>query len=161
MSLTPENASPNMGEMVDADAVGTAGSPGCGDMMRVWLKFREENGRKMIDKASFQGFGCETAIAVANVATQMIQGKPVEEALEMKGTDLAAPLGPLPPMKIHCATLVEEALRLAIQEKPEKKKVVASSPRQGEMLHKMETLSSSMEDAANLRSGMKIKLKKN
>lgn len=104
----------NLGEMQGADAVGTVGSPDCGDMLRMWVKFKEQDGRKVIDRASFQTFGCETAIAVASVATELITGKTVEEALAMSGTELAAPLGPLPPMKIHCAQLVEGALRSAL-----------------------------------------------
>ena len=101
----------NLGEMEAADAVGTAGRSDCGDMLRMWVKFREENGRRVIDRATFQSFGCQTAIAVASIATEMIRGKTAEEALALKGDDLSTPLGPLPPMKIHCAQLVEEALR--------------------------------------------------
>ncbi len=105
----------NLGEMVGADAVGTAGSPGCGDMLRMWVKFKEDpEGRKIIDRATFQTFGCETAIAVASVATELVAGKTVEEALLMSSNDLSAPLGALPPMKIHCAQLVESALRSAL-----------------------------------------------
>ena len=105
----------NLGELKDADAVGTAGSPGCGDMLRIWLKYRKDHqGNQVIDQASFQSFGCETAIAVASVATELLAGKTIQEARQLGGTDLAAPLGPLPPMKIHCATLVEEALRQAL-----------------------------------------------
>jgi nitrogen fixation NifU-like protein len=105
----------NLGEMQNADAVGTVGSPDCGDMLRMWVKFKEdEKGRRVIDRATFQTFGCETAIAVASVATELISGKTIEEALSMSGSELAAPLGPLPPMKIHCAQLVEGALRSAL-----------------------------------------------
>jgi len=105
----------NLGEMTGADAVGTAGSGDCGDMLRMWIKFREdEKGRRIIDKASFQSFGCQTAIAVASMATEMIKGKTPQEALSMSGGDLSAPLGPLPPMKIHCAQLVEGALKNAL-----------------------------------------------
>src|SRR6187431_200553 len=104
----------NVGEMAEADAVGTVGSENCGDMLRMWVKFKEEDGRKVIDRATFQTFGCETAIAVASVATELIAGKTVEEALSMSSGDLAAPLGALPPMKIHCAQLVEGALRNAL-----------------------------------------------
>src|SRR6186713_3705658 len=100
--------------MENADSVGTVGSPDCGDMLRMWVKFKEEDGRKVIDRATFQTFGCETAIAVASVATELIAGKTVEEALNMSGADLSAPLGALPPMKIHCAQLVEGALRSAL-----------------------------------------------
>src|SRR6201992_420081 len=103
----------NLGEMENADSVGTVGSPDCGDMLRMWVKFKEQDGKKVIDRATFQTFGCETAIAVASVATELIAGKTVDEALSMSGEDLSAPLGPLPPMKIHCAQLVEGPLRSA------------------------------------------------
>ncbi len=104
----------NVGELNGADVVGTVGSEDCGDMLRMWVKFKEVDGKRLIDRATFQTFGCETAIAVASVATELISGKTVEEALNMKGDELAAPLGPLPPLKIHCAQLVEEALRSAL-----------------------------------------------
>jgi NifU-like protein involved in Fe-S cluster formation len=104
----------NLGELVGADAVGTVGNEECGDMLRMWVKFKEVEGKRVIDKATFQTFGCETAIAVASLATELISGKTVEEALNMSGDDLAAPLGPLPPLKIHCAQLVEGALRSAL-----------------------------------------------
>ena len=104
----------NLGEMQNADAVGTAGSADCGDMLRMWIKFRDEGGKKVIDRATFQTFGCETAIAVASLATQLIQGKTPEEAMAMDGQALSAELGPLPPMRIHCAQLVEGALRQAL-----------------------------------------------
>jgi nitrogen fixation NifU-like protein len=121
----------NLGEMKDADAIGTAGSADCGDMLRMWVKFKEEGGRKVIDRATFQTFGCQTAIAVASVATEMLAGKTIAEAKSMSGEDLAAPLGALPPVKIHCAKLVEGALRSALSgeeapKKPEEK--VASAP---------------------------------
>jgi NifU-like protein involved in Fe-S cluster formation len=105
----------NLGEMENADAVGTAGSAGCGDMVRLWLKFKEENGKKVIDRASFQSFGCETAIAVASLATEVIRGKTAEEVLKMRPTDLAPDLGPLPPVKLHCTQLVESALHAALE----------------------------------------------
>ena len=104
----------NLGELDGADAVGTVGSEDCGDMLRMWVKFKEVDGKRVIDKATFQTFGCGTAIAVASVATELISGKTVEEALTMSGEDLSAPLGSLPPLKIHCAQLVEEALRSAL-----------------------------------------------
>lgn len=109
----------NVGEMENADTVGTVGSADCGDMLRMWVKFKEDaTGRKVIDRATFQTFGCETAIAVASVATELIAGKTIDEALNMSGAELSAPLGPLPPMKIHCAQLVEGALRSALTGTP-------------------------------------------
>jgi NifU-like protein involved in Fe-S cluster formation len=104
----------NQGEMTDADSVGTVGSPDCGDMMRMWLKFSEKDGKKVIDRASFQAFGCQTAIAVASIATQLLKGKTAEEARHLSAQDLAGDLGTLPPMKIHCGQLVEGALRNAL-----------------------------------------------
>ncbi len=104
----------NLGEMADADAVGTVGSPDCGDMLRMWIKYREQDGKKVIDRASFQSFGCQTAIAVASMATELIRGKTRDEALAMSATELSAPLGALPPMKIHCGQMVEGALKAAL-----------------------------------------------
>jgi nitrogen fixation NifU-like protein len=105
----------NMGELPNADAVGTVGNSGCGEMLRMWIKYKEERGRKVIDQATFQSFGCETAIAVASLATELIKGKTAEEALSLKTDQLAGELGPLPPMKIHCAELVQGALRSALE----------------------------------------------
>jgi len=120
----------NLGEMKDADAVGTVGSADCGDMLRMWVKFKEEGGRKVIDRATFQTFGCQTAIAVASVATEMLAGKTIAEAKLMSGEELAAPLGALPPVKIHCAQLVEGALRSALsgEETPAKPEEKSNAP---------------------------------
>jgi NifU-like protein involved in Fe-S cluster formation len=108
----------NMGELAGADAVGTVGNSDCGEMLRLWVKFREDKGKKVIDRATFQSFGCETAIAVASLATELIRGKTAEEALALRTEELAGELGPLPPMKIHCAQLVEGALRSALDPQP-------------------------------------------
>jgi NifU-like protein involved in Fe-S cluster formation len=113
----------NLGELADADAVGTVGNSDCGEMLRMWVKFKQQDGKKVIDRATFQSFGCETAIAVASLATELIRGKTAQEALALKTEELAGELGPLPPMKIHCAQLVEGALRSALEpEKVQEKK---------------------------------------
>src|SRR5471030_925025 len=122
----------NLGELAGADAVGTVGNSDCGEMLRMWVKFKEQNGRKVIDRATFQSFGCETAIAVASLATELIRGKTAEEALALKTEELAGELGPLPPMKIHCAQLVEGALRSAL--KPEKLEAEPVAPAIGSTL---------------------------
>src|SRR5207245_2499163 len=109
----------NLGELPEADSVGTVGNSQCGEMLRMWIKYKEERGKKVIDKATFQSFGCETAIAVASLATELIRGKTAEEALSLKTEELAGELGPLPPMKIHCAQLVEGALRSALSPQAE------------------------------------------
>jgi nitrogen fixation NifU-like protein len=116
----------NMGELANADAVGTVGNSDCGEMLRMWVKFKEQNGKKVIDRATFQSFGCETAIAVASLATELIRGKTADEALSLKTEELAGELGPLPPMKIHCAQLVEGALRSALE--PEAKPAQKPTP---------------------------------
>src|SRR2546422_116362 len=119
----------NMGELPNADAIGTVGNSECGEMLRLWIKYKEEKGRKVIDRATFQSFGCETAIAVASLATELIRGKTPEEALALKTEELAGELGPLPPMKIHCAQLVEGALRSALEpESSETKPPPPSTP---------------------------------
>ncbi len=118
----------NMGELAGADAVGTVGNSDCGEMLRLWVKFKEDKGRKVIDRATFQSFGCETAIAVASLATELIRGKTAEEALALKTEELSGELGPLPPMKIHCAQLVEGALRSALE--PQKAEPLPPTPGQ-------------------------------
>src|SRR3974390_1832568 len=104
----------NVGELPGADAVGTVGNSDCGEMLRLWVKFKEEKGKKVSDRATFQSFGCETAIAVASLATELIRGKTAEEALALKTEELAGELGPLPPMQNHHAQLAEGALRSAL-----------------------------------------------
>ena len=118
----------NMGELANADAIGTVGSSDCGEMLRMWVKFKDENGKKVIDRATFQSFGCETAIAVASLATELIRGKTAEEALSLKTEELAGELGPLPPMKIHCAQLVEGALRSALEPQNAPAKPIVAVP---------------------------------
>src|SRR5258705_10577565 len=90
----------NMGELTGADAVGTVGNSDCGEMLRMWVKFKDEKGKKVIDRATFQSFGCETAIAVASLATELIRGKTAEEALALNSEELACRRGPRPPRKI-------------------------------------------------------------
>ena len=118
----------NMGEMAGADSIGTVGNADCGEMLRLWVKFKQQDGKRVIDRATFQSFGCETAIAVASLATDLIRGKTAEEALALKTEELAGELGPLPPMKIHCAQLVEGALRSALEPSTETKKEISSAP---------------------------------
>src|SRR5438445_13658860 len=118
----------NMGELAGADTMGTVGNSECGEMLRMWVKFKEENGKKVIDRATFQSFGCETAIAVASLATELIRGKTAQEALAMKTEELAGELVPLPPMKIHCDQLVEGALRSALDPSGEGPRPASTQP---------------------------------
>ena len=118
----------NMGELPNADAIGTVGSAECGDMLRVWVKYKEEGGRRVIDRASFQSFGCETAIAAASLAMELIRGKTADEALRLRGEELAKDLGPLPPTKVHCTSLVEGAIRQALDPASIASPAAAASP---------------------------------
>jgi NifU-like protein involved in Fe-S cluster formation len=118
----------NQGEIADADAVGTVGSPECGDMLRMWLKFTDKDGKRVIDRASFQAFGCQTAIAVASMATELLKGKTAEEAKNLSARELAGDLGALPPMKIHCGELVEGALRNALEQSVEPTAAPSTAP---------------------------------
>ena len=85
----------------------------------MWRKITDKDRRKVIDRASFQSFGCQTAIAVASMATELLKGKSVEDARNLSPDDLTGELGPLPPMKIHCGQLVEGALHNALGESRE------------------------------------------
>lgn len=146
----------NLGEMPDADAVGTVGSPDCGDMVRMWIKYKEKDGRKVIDKASFQSFGCQTAIAVASIATELIRGKTKEEALTLSADELSRPLGPLPPMKIHCGQMVEGALRAALE--AETKEQGAKAPEAAQPMPAPDQ-SGTLADALNLAGKTQGKVK--
>src|ERR1700687_5706340 len=79
----------NMGEMAGADSIGTVGNADCGEMLRLWVKFKQQDGKRVIDRATFQSFGCETAIAVASLATELIRGKTAGEVLAMSADQLA------------------------------------------------------------------------
>ena len=145
----------NVGEMPDADSVGTVGNSECGEMLRMWVKYKEKDGEKIIDKASFQSFGCETAIAVASLATELIKGKTADEAIELKPEELSGELGPLPPMKIHCAELVQGALRSALS--PQEKEMKTQSADQPS-----NKLSPTLQDSLNQgqsQSGGELKIK--
>ena len=104
----------NVGEIPDADGVGTVGHPGCGDIVRIYIKVEALNGHQVISNARFKTFGCTTAIATSSIATELIQGKTIEEALAIKNEDVAKALGGLPAIKMHCSVLAEDALRAAI-----------------------------------------------
>jgi len=106
----------NVGEIADADATGMVGNAKCGDIMKVYLKI-EDN---IIVDARFKTFGCGSAIATSSMATEMIKGKSVEEALSLTNKAVAEALDGLPPIKMHCSLLAEQAVKAAIKEYYEK-----------------------------------------
>ena len=102
----------NVGEIEDADGIGEVGNATCGDIMKVYLKI--EDG--VISDAKFNTFGCGSAIATSSMATELIKGKSVEEALELSNKAVVEALDGLPPVKMHCSVLAEEAVKAAIKD---------------------------------------------
>ena len=102
----------NVGERADANAVGTVGNASCGDIMKIYMKI-ENN---IIEDVSFQTFGCAAAIATSSVATSLIKGKTVEEALKITNAQVVDELGGLPAQKLHCSVLAEEAIKSAVND---------------------------------------------
>ncbi|RLF31826.1 MAG: Fe-S cluster assembly scaffold protein NifU [Thermoplasmata archaeon] len=108
----------NMGEIKDADGVGTVGNPVCGDLMAIYIKV--ENNR--IKDIKFKTFGCAAAIATSSMITELAKGKTLEEAEKITRDDVANELEGLPPIKMHCSNLAADALREAIKDYKKKNK---------------------------------------
>lgn len=102
----------NIGEMQDADGIGEVGNAKCGDIMRMYIKV-ENN---IIADVKFMTFGCGSAIATSSIATEMIKGQPIENALELSNKAVVEALGGLPAYKLHCSVLAEEAVKAAVKD---------------------------------------------
>ena len=102
----------NMGEMDDASGVGTVGNAKCGDIMRIYIKVEND----VITDVKFKTFGCGAAIATSSKATEIVKGMTLEEAEKVTNKMVMEALGGLPPVKVHCSVLAEEALHAAIQD---------------------------------------------
>lgn len=102
----------NVGKMPDADGIGEVGNAKCGDIMRMYIKVRDD----VITDVKFNTFGCGSAIASSSMATEMIKGKPVSEALELSNKAVIEALDGLPAQKIHCSVLAEEAVKAAVKD---------------------------------------------
>lgn len=102
----------NVGKMEDADGVGEVGNAKCGDIMKMYIKVEND----IITDVSFNTFGCGSAIASSSMATEMIKGKPISEALELTNKAVAEALDGLPAHKMHCSVLAEEAVRAAVKD---------------------------------------------
>ncbi len=101
----------NVGEIVDADGVGEVGNVKCGDIMRIYLKIDD---KEVIKDIKFKTFGCGSAVASSSMATEIIKGKTIKEALKVTNKQVLDELGGLPPVKVHCSVLAEQALKAAI-----------------------------------------------
>lgn len=107
----------NVGKMDDADGVGEVGNSKCGDIMKIYIKVKDD----IITDIKFNTFGCGSAIAASSMATEMIKGKPISQALELTNKAVVEALDGLPPAKIHCSVLAEEAVKAAIDDYYKKK----------------------------------------
>ncbi len=108
----------NVGAIEDADGVGKVGNPVCGDIMELTIKVKD--GR--IEDAKFRTFGCGAAIATSSMVTELVKGKTIDEALEISNKAVVEALGGLPPVKMHCSVLAEQALKSAIEDYRSKQK---------------------------------------
>jgi len=102
----------NVGEISDASGIGTVGNPICGDVMKMYLKIEND----IIVDVKFKTFGCGAAVATSSIVTEMVKGKSIQEALTITNKAVAEALGGLPPIKMHCSVLAEEALRSALKD---------------------------------------------
>ncbi len=102
----------NVGEIPDASGIGTVGNPICGDVMKMFLKIEND----VIVDVKFKTFGCGAAVATSSMVTEMVKGKSIKEALQITNKAVAEALGGLPPVKMHCSVLAEEALRSALKD---------------------------------------------
>ncbi|OGO82764.1 MAG: Fe-S cluster assembly scaffold protein NifU [Clostridiales bacterium GWD2_32_19] len=112
------NSPRNMGEIENPDGVGTVGNAKCGDIMRMYLEVKDD----IIIDVKFKTFGCGAAVATSSMATELIKGKTINEALELTNKAVVEALDGLPPAKIHCSVLAEEAIKAAIEDYKNKRK---------------------------------------
>jgi len=108
----------NVGEIANADGVGTVGNPTCGDLMTMYIKVKDN---KLVD-IKFKTFGCGAAIATSSMATELAKGRTIEEAMKLTRAEVAENLGGLPPIKMHCSNLAADALHAAIKDYQNKQK---------------------------------------
>jgi len=108
----------NMGEIPDADGVGSVGNPTCGDLMTMYIKVKDNR----IEDVKFKTYGCGAAIATSSMTTELAKGKTIDEAMKISRASVANSLGGLPPVKMHCSNLAADALHAAIEDYQKKQK---------------------------------------
>ena len=108
----------NMGEIPDADGVGSVGNPTCGDLMTMYIKVKDNR----IEDVKFKTYGCGAAIATSSMTTELAKGKTIDEAMKLSRASVAESLGGLPPVKMHCSNLAADALHAAIEDYKKKQK---------------------------------------
>jgi len=125
----------NVGELEDADGIGEVGNPRCGDIMKIYLKIEND----VITDVKFKTFGCGAAVATSSMATELVKGKTIDEALKLTNQAVADALDGLPPAKMHCSNLAEEALRAAIYDYKKKKGLISEEEYQQACCNHCET----------------------
>ncbi|OGY43130.1 MAG: hypothetical protein A3J62_03455 [Candidatus Buchananbacteria bacterium RIFCSPHIGHO2_02_FULL_38_8] len=123
----------NQGQIPNADAIGEVGNPLCGDIMKIYLKINKTEGKPdlendKIEDIKFETLGCAAAIACSSILTDMAKGKNLQEAFDIKKTDIVNGLGDLPPIKVHCSVLASDGLKVAIQNYLKKYQVLDNYP---------------------------------
>ena len=113
----------NAGKMENPDGVGEVGNPRCGDIMKIYLRIKDDR----IEDVSFETFGCASAIASSSMVTEMVKGLTIDQALAISNKDVVKALGGLPPQKIHCSLLAEEGIQAAIEDYRSKQKARAEA----------------------------------
>jgi len=108
----------NMGEILDADGVGSVGNPTCGDLMTMYIKVKDNR----LEDVKFKTYGCGAAIATSSMTTELAKGKTIDEAMQISRASVAESLGGLPPVKMHCSNLAADALHAAIEDYQKKQK---------------------------------------
>jgi nitrogen fixation protein NifU and related proteins len=108
----------NMGEIPDADGVGSVGNPTCGDLMTMYIKVKDNR----LEDVKFKTYGCGAAVATSSMTTELAKGKTIDEAMQISRASVADSLGGLPPVKMHCSNLAADALHAAIEDYQKKQK---------------------------------------
>lgn len=114
----------NVGEIKDADGVGTVGNATCGDIMQMYIKVKDD----VITDVKFKTFGCGAAIATSSMATELIKGRKIDEALQLTNKAVVEALEGLPPIKVHCSVLAEEAVKAAVADYRKRKGIEDKTP---------------------------------
>jgi nitrogen fixation NifU-like protein len=111
----------NRGKIKNPSGMGMVGNPICGDLMKIYIKVKENKGKEILDDIKFETLGCASAIATSSMVTELAKGKTLAEAKKISKKDVADALEGLPPIKMHCSNLAEEALKDAIKDYESKK----------------------------------------
>ena len=104
-----------MGKIKNADVAAQMGNPVCGDVMKIFLRIRKKDGQEYISDIKFQTLGCAAAIATSSIMTELVKGKPLNQAVKISNQAIAQALGGLPPVKMHCSVLAQQVLKKAIK----------------------------------------------